>query len=166
MSYETFDESASATGLALTAVAASVALVAASLTTALALVGVVGVAAATAGVYLQSRRLVTVGTVVLFGVVLLAGTTGGPLALVVLGAGATVVAWDAGTNAISVGRQLGAAAATSRIEVAHTLASSAYAVLVGGVVYAAYGLARGGQPTLAVALSLVAAVLFAVLLDE
>lgn len=163
--YETFDESPSTTGLALTVVPATVAALAIAAAPLAAVVAVLGVVVLTAGVRNASRPTVTGGAIVLFGGVLLAGVVGVSVPLVLVGAGATIVAWDAGTNAISVGRQLGAAAETRRLEVVHTLATAVVAAVVGVVAYGAFWLARGDQPTAAVALLLLAAVLFSYLLD-
>lgn len=164
--YQTFDDSPSPTGLALTVVPAIIAALASATFLPAAAVALLAVLVVTVGVRNGSRRLVTLGAVVLFGAVLLAGASDAPLAFVLVGAGATVVAWDAGTNAISVGRQLGAAAETRRLEIVHALATTGVAVVVGGVGYAAFRLSTGGQPTTGVALLLLAALLFSYLLDR
>lgn len=164
--YETFDDSPSPTGLALTVVPAVVAALASATFLPAAAVALLAVLVLTVGVRNASRRLVTLGAVVLFGAVLVAGATDAPLPFVLVGAGATVVAWDAGTNAITVGRQLGAAAETRRLEIVHALATTGVAVVVGGIGYGAFRLATGGQPTAGVALLLLAALLFSYLFDS
>ena len=164
--YETFDESPSATGLALTVVPAALAVLASATAPLAAALAIIGVVVLTAGVRNASRTFVTAGAIVLFGGVLVGGTTGVPVPFVLVGAAAAIVAWDAGTNAISVGRQLGSAAETRRLEVVHTLATAAVAVAVGTVGYGAFRLAAGDQPTAAVALLLLAALLFSYLLDS
>jgi hypothetical protein len=164
--YETFDRSPSPTGLALTVVPAVVAALASAMFLPAAAVALLAVLVLTVGVRNASRRLLTLGAVVLFGAVLLAGATEAPTAFVLAGAGATVVAWDAGTNAVTVGRQLGAAADTRRLEVVHALATTGVAAVVGIVGFGAFRLASGGQPTVGVALLLLAALLFSYLLDS
>lgn len=164
--YEPFDASPSPTGLVLTVVPAVVAVLASAAFLPAALVGILGVVVVTAGVRNASRTLVTVGTVVLFGAVLVAGAADAPVPFVLVGAGATVVAWDAGTNAIAVGNQLGSVAETRRLEAVHALATAGVAAVVGGVGYGAFRLTSGGQSTAAVALLLLAALLLSYLLDE
>lgn len=163
--YEAFDASASPTGLALTLVPGVVAVLASAAFLPAAVVGSVGVVAMTAGVRNASRKLLTVGAVVLFGAALVAGAAEVPVPFVLVGAGAAVVAWDAGTNAVSVGTQLGAAADTRRIEVLHVLSTAGVATAVGAVGYGAFRLASGGQPTAAVALLSLAALLISYVLD-
>lgn len=164
--YESFDESPSVTGLTLTVVPAIVAVLASTSSPMASIVGILGVVVLTAGVRNASRKLLTFGVIVLFGAVLVAGASAAPLAFVLVGAGATIVAWDAGTNAITVGRQLGAAAETRRLEVVHSLVTAAVATAVGAVGYGAFWLTNGGQSTAAVALLLLAALLFSYLLDS
>lgn len=164
--YERFDESPTATGIALTVIPAVVAVLASAASLPAALVCVLGVVALLAGVRNASRRFVTAGAIVLFVGVLVAGATAARAPFVLVGAGATVIAWDAGTNAISIGNQLGSAAETRRLAVVHTLATTAVAAVVGAVSYGTYWLASGGQPTVAVALMLLAALLFSYLLDN
>jgi len=113
-----------------------------------------------------SRRLLTLGAVVLFGAVLLAGATEAPTAFVLAGAGATVVAWDAGTNAVTVGRQFRRRGRHPPAGGRPRLATTGVAAVVGIVGFGAFRLASGGQPTVGVALLLLAALLFSYLLDS
>jgi len=163
--YETFDDSPSPTGLVLTVVPAVVVALASATFLPAAAVALLAVLVLTVGVRNASRSLVTLGAVVLFGAVLVAGASDAPLPFVLIGAGATVVAWDAGTNAITVGRQIGAAAETRRLQLVHSLATTGVAAVVGAVGYGAFRLASGGQPTAGVALLLLAVLLFSYLLD-
>lgn len=161
-----FDPSPSATGQGLTAAFGTAAVLAAASRPVAAAVAVIGVVAAVAGVRRASQRLVTAGALLAFAGVLLAGVRGAPPPVTLAGAAAVAVAWDVGTNAVAVGRQLGAGAATARIEVVHALASALFATVVGAGALAAFRLARGDAPTVAVAALFGAAVLFAWLLDR
>lgn len=127
---------------------------------------VVGTAILLGGVRTGRRSYITIGTVALFAAVLLAGVQELPVLQVTVGAAATVVAWDAGTNAVGVTRQLGSRARTRRLLVAHTLATTLVAAVVGAGAVAVYWFTLGGEPTVVIALLLLAAVLFAWLLDR
>lgn len=88
----------------------------------------------------RERTLVTVGTALLFvGVVASGVFRGSPLLALLAASVATVVAWDAGEQAVSLGRQVGRQAATARAVAAH----SGGTVLAGAVVVlAALGVYR------------------------
>lgn len=112
--------------------------------------GALGLVALAAGLLAGSRRAVSVAGV-LFGLgVLVAGWAGAPPEPLLVGGLGSVVAWDVGSNAVSVGNQLGREARTRRLEVVHAAAS----VVVGGITvalgYGTYLLASGGQPVAAV----------------
>ena len=86
-----------------------------------------------------SRRFVDFGTALLFLAVLTAGFVQGPSALtLVIATAATILAWDAAENAVSLGGQVGAGWTTSsaRAEVVHITLSTCVAglVIVAGVV--------------------------------
>ncbi|WP_225334016.1 DUF7519 family protein [Halomicrobium urmianum] len=87
----------------------------------------------------RERTLVTVGTALLFvGVVASGVFQGSPLLALLAASVATVVAWDAGEQAVSLGRQVGRQAATARAVVAHsggTLLAGAVVVLAALGVY-------------------------------
>lgn len=126
----------------------------------------VGAVVLVAGVRFGSRRLVTVGALGLFGGVLFAAVREVAVLQVTVGAAATVIAWDAGTNAIGVGRQLGSRAQTRDVLVAHTVGTTLVALLVGVGTIVVFRVTRGGEPTTAMALLVVAALLFVWLLDR
>lgn len=114
-----------------------------------------------------SRGLVKFGSAAVFAAVVASGVFQAVTASTLLLAGvATVVAWDAGENAINVGEHLGRGAATARVELLHvgaTAAVGALAVLGGGLVRDV------GTPSLslpALATLLVAAVLLVAALHE
>jgi len=100
-----------------------------------AVVAALGTAALLAGVRRANHRVVDVGGLVAFLGVAFAALSEAPAAAVLIGTAAAVVAWDAGTNAVSLGRQLGAEADTVRAENLHAMAGA----LV-GLVTAVFGL--------------------------
>lgn len=161
-----FDATPSSTAVWTTAVAALVAVALLSVSASTTLAGLAGLALMPTGVRRGSRRLHTFGAAALFAGVLLAGSAGAPTVFVLAATGATVVAWDAGANGIGLGTQLGRRAATGRSQLAHVAATAIVAVLVGAAGYAVFRIARTGQPTSAVVLLLLAALLFTWLLDR
>lgn len=103
------------------------------LTVAQFLPGLVGAAVVAVGVVplygRGSRRLVKLGTALVFASVLLAGVVQRPPLVPLLGGGVlSVVAWDAGENAIGLGSQVGRRARTYGVEAVHLL----WTALVGG----------------------------------
>ncbi len=127
--------------------------------------GLVGLVVMPVAVRRGSRRLHTVGAVALFAGVVIAGGGGAATPLVLVAAGATVVAWDAGENGIGLGRQVGARGVDGRTQLLHVAATTgvAAAVSVGG--YGLFRVARTGRPAGAVVVLVLAAVLLARLLD-
>lgn len=84
-----------------------------------------------------AAQLVTAGTGGVFIALLAAGVFVVPTSVTLVGAAImTIVAWDAGHNALSLGTQIGRGARTGRTEVVHTLGA-----LCVGVVTAAWVLA-------------------------
>lgn len=149
-----------------TGIAAVVAVGAVAVTLAATVVGLAGTIVMVYGVSRGSRFVHTLGSMALFGGVLVAGLQGASPVIVVAGAAATVVAWDAGENGISLGRQLGHAAETRRAAVVHLGATTVVAVVVAVVAVVSFRMARRGQSTLASLLLLVAAITFIWLLDR
>ncbi|WP_436909154.1 DUF7519 family protein [Halosimplex marinum] len=98
-------------------------------------VAALGTAALLAGVRRANHRVVDAGGLVAFLGVALAALSDAPAAAVLFGTVGAVVAWDAGTNAVSLGRQLGAEADTVRAENLHAMAGA-----VVGLVTAVFGL--------------------------
>ncbi|THE65041.1 hypothetical protein D8Y22_07385 [Salinadaptatus halalkaliphilus] len=130
-----------------------------------------GVATASIGWFLLAlallvgdRTVLTVGAAGLVLAVFVSAGDGAGVATVLTGTTASILAWDIGHNAISVGRQLGREAPTVRAELAHALASltAGCAIVVLGT--AGSLLVAGTQPLLAVALLLLAGALIAVAL--
>lgn len=113
------------------------------------------------GVVVGRRWFVSVGAVVLFGSVVVAGmTTAVSSPVLVLFAGATVVvAWDVGTNGIDLAEQVGATARTRRAEVAHLVGSAAAGLVTVAAGYGTYLFAWGGQSVAGLVLLLFGAVL-------
>lgn len=135
---------------------ATLALLSASATGLLA--GVVASALLAPGVVRGERRLVDAGAAVLVVGVAVVGIEGAPPVPLVVAAAATVAAWDAGENAISVGEQLGRAADTRRAELVHagaTIGLAAGTVAVGVV---GFRLTTSSQPVTTVAVLVVAVV--------
>lgn len=124
------------------------------------LAGVLGLVLVAAGVGFDRgrQRLVTVGAAVLFSGVLTAGAMGAPIELLLVGGTASILAWDFGQNAISVGEQLGRESRTTRAEIVHAAGSTIVATLTAGVGYAIYRVASGGQPIVALVFLLIAAI--------
>lgn len=162
----TFEERPDRGTVLLTAIAGLVAVTATAVAPTAALVGLLGTIVMVVGVHLPNRTVLTVGTMGLFAAVILSALAGTSPVFAVIGAAATVVAWDVAENGISLGQQLGRAAATTRPAIVHLLATVVLAVVVGVVVVVTFRLARRGQPTLASLLLLFAAVLFIWLLDR
>lgn len=130
-------------------------------------IGLIGFGLIVLGLVLGSRAAVTVGTTGLFLGGLVAGSQGAPPIAVLVSVTAAVLAWDIGSLAISVGRQLGTAATTHRLELVHIAASTGIgvAMVVGGSLV--YATASGGQPVTALVLLIVAAlILLAALRSE
>ncbi|WP_415380134.1 hypothetical protein [Halosimplex sp. TS25] len=125
------------------------------------LAGVVGFVALAVGVTRGVTGAVTIGATALLLASVLAGIDGAPVEALLVGVTATVIAWDAGGTAITLGDQLGSDADTVRLEAVRLGASALVGTVtaVGG--YAVYRTAGGGVPSLALLCLLVAAALLA-----
>lgn len=114
-----------------------------------------------------SRTLVKLGAgFVLIGVLVAGVFDAVPAGTLVAGATAAVVGWDLGENAVNVGEQLGRAASTWRTEGVHAAGAVTVgiaAVLTGDLVD---GIGSSGLSLPALALLLVAVVLFSIALHE
>jgi hypothetical protein len=108
----------------------------------------------------RNHRLTTRGDV---GFEIIAADMFGPFgldpAIFVTGVAATLVAWDVGQHAITIGEQFGRQAPTRRGEIVHAGGSVMVGVLASGLAYGIYLFGSGNQPTLAVALLMFGAVL-------
>ncbi|QCC50736.1 DUF7519 family protein [Halapricum salinum] len=119
--------------------------------------GLAGVVLAGSGVYRGSRQLLGVGVVVLFGSVVVAGLLSVPGVVLVPAMVGTVLAWDVGENAVTVGEQFSAAAETWRGELVHATVSALVVTLFAVGAFAVYTISTGGYPLAAVALAVVGA---------
>lgn len=128
-------------------------------------VGGVGLVVLWAGLLRGTRSAVTTGSFGLFVAAVAAGTRGAPVPPVLGSVVLTVVAWDAGGNAIGIGEQLGRDAGTARIEIVHSAATLAVGAVTAGVGYAVYRFGTGGQPVAAVVFLVFGALLLVAALD-
>lgn len=119
--------------------------------------GLVGVVLAGSGVYRGSRRLLGLGVVVLFASVVVAGLLSVPGFVLVPVMVGTVLAWDVGENAITVGEQFTDAADTWRGELLHAIVSAMVVTLFAVGAFAVYTISTGGYPIAAVVLAVVGA---------
>ncbi len=113
----------------------------------------------------RARRLLAVGVACVVVGVLSSGFVYGADSAHLLAATAlAVLAWDAGENAVSLGRQVGRDGVTARVEIAHVGASAVVGALAVGAALAAAALPLSGVPVAAVLLLLVAVLALAVAL--
>lgn len=117
--------------------------------------GIAGVTAVGAGLLVtESRKWVTLGAGSLLLCILVAGGFGTPAEFLLVSTVATVLSWDLGHNAISLGEQLGRHTRTRRNEIIH----GAFSTLVGMVAaifgYGFYATAGSGQPIAALSMVL------------
>lgn len=124
-----------ATASSIMATLAAVMAVFTSSTSLLALaVGVFGLFAVVGGLFaFDSERAMAVGTGVVFVGVVLSGVFGNSMPLLVFGALASVLAFDLGSNAFSVGRQMSDETETTRGELVHAASSVAVGVVIVGI---------------------------------
>jgi len=97
-----------------------------------------GLLALGAGVVVGNRPAITLGGAGLLAGVLAAGASGWPIPLTLAGAVLAVLAWDSGTVAVGLGRQVGADAATAPVELARAGATTAIGVVTAGLGWALY----------------------------
>jgi len=119
----------------------------------------IGAAAALAGLLalgiglaIASQRAIGVGGTLLLVGVLAAGYTGSAPEPLLVGALTGVLAFDAASNALAIGEQLGRESSTVRAEIVHSAASlgvGSTAIVVG---YAVFAVSAGGQPLAALLL--------------
>jgi len=122
-------------------------------------VGTLGLTLVAVGLVRGARAAVTVGAFGLFVGGIVAGVRGAPVVPVLVGVTCSVLAGDVGASAISIGRQLGRDADTTRLEAVHVTASVAVGVGTAGVGYGLYRAGTGEQPIAALVFLLLAAVL-------
>jgi hypothetical protein len=108
--------------------------------------GVVGLLGVSVGAFRPSPRLLTVGAGALVLGIAAAGAFGSsPESLLVATLGA-LLAWDTGQFGVEVGEQVGRAAETRRLVLAHAAASLLVGVAGATVAYGVFRAASGGQP--------------------
>lgn len=105
------------------------------------------------------RRVVTIGTGLLFGALILAAVDRVQPPLLLLAAIGVVVAHDGGQYAITLGEQLGGDADTTRAELVHVGATATVASASAGMGAFAFRIGTGGQPSTALVTLLFAIVL-------
>lgn len=111
-----------------------------------------GLLALAAGLGIASQRVVGFGGTLLLVGVLTGGYTGAsPEPLLVAGL-TGVLAFDAATNALGIGKQLGRESSTMRAELVHSAASLGFGAAATVVGYGVYAAAGGGQPLAALLL--------------
>lgn len=125
-----------------------------------------GVALLAAGVGRGRRRFIDAGALVAFLGVVFAGTTDAGVAPVLAGTVGTVLAWDVGGNAVSLGAQLGREAETTRVELLHALAGAAVGVASAIVGLALYVAGPTHQPVTTLFVLLVAGALLTAALNR
>lgn len=119
-----------------------------------------GVTLIAAGLYFFEQRLwVSVGIGSLFAGIIIAGAYGITGEVLVGATVAMMVAWTSGTNAISIGEQIGRQAPTERAELIHAAAALTVGVAAGGAAYVAFSLSVSGRPAPALVLILFGAIL-------
>lgn len=122
-------------------------------------VGTMGVLLLIIGLVRGANAAVTTGAFGLFVGGIIAGVQSAPVVPVLISVTFSVLAWDVGGNAISIGKQLGRDADTRRIETVHLTASGVVGVVTVGVSYGLYQTGTGEQPVTALFFLLIAAVL-------
>lgn len=127
--------------------------------------GTIGLGFVSLGVGFGVTAGVTAGAFGLLIAALAAGVQGAPATWVMLSVLGTVLAWDIGGTAVSLGEQLGREAETRRLELVHLAGSVLVGVVTVGVGFGLYQLATGRQPVGALVFLLVAAVLLVVALE-
>lgn len=123
-------------------------------------VAVAGVVIIGLGLYNDSRRSVSIGAFLLLLGVIVGGLSGQSPGSLLLAMIATVLAWDVGEHAITVGEQLGRNAPTTRLELTHAIGSAVAGILTAAVGVAIFRFATGGQPIAALVFLLAAALAF------
>ena len=130
------------------------------------LLALVGVVALLAGVWTARHRIVDGGALVTFGGVVAAALSSAGAMSVVFGAVATVVAWDSGTNAVTLSDQVGRGADTGRVETLHALFSAAVGVVGGGLAFVLFRVGPTRQPVTTLFVLLLAAAVLVVALNR
>lgn len=115
------------------------------------------VGAVLVGILADRRLLVDVGAVALFATVMAGGVIADPVFLPAVGAVASVVCWDCAHGSIDLGRHLGRAGRTHRLEATLATTSIAIGIATLGLVTATYWLIDVGVSMTGVVLLVLAA---------
>ncbi|QLH77301.1 hypothetical protein HZS55_08345 [Halosimplex rubrum] len=129
-------------------------------------VAALGAVVLLAGVRTANHRAVDAGGLVAFLGVAAAALSEAPPVAVLLGTVAAVVAWDAGTNAVSLGRQLGAEADTVRAENLHAMAGAVVGLVTAVLGLVLFEVGPTRQPVTTLFVLLIAATLLVVALNR
>lgn len=123
--------------------------------------GIVGVLLVGMGIgKTYSRRWVSVGVAMILVGALISGAYGFvPAELILVGVGATLIAWDVGQHGLSVGEHLGRQTQTVRLETVHAASTTLFVGCASIFTYAVYLAGGTGQPASAVALALTGVIL-------
>lgn len=120
--------------------------------------GFVLVAASVLSLY--SRGWLTAGVGMMLFAALVAGATGAiPAELLLVGVGATLVAWDAGQHGFVLGEQLGRQAPSRRNQIVHITTSAVVIATASTFAYLVFAIGADGRPEPAVATAVVGLVM-------
>lgn len=156
------DRSPTRTGSAVAVLTALVALAAGGAFSWIALgLGGVGVVLLGTGIALARHDGVSLGAAALFVGVLAAGVEGAPVVALLVGAVATVVAWDSAGTAIDLGAQLGRESPTRRLELVHAGGTAVVGGLAATAGWSIYQISLGSTPLTGPVFLLVAALCLA-----
>ncbi|QLH78801.1 hypothetical protein HZS55_16550 [Halosimplex rubrum] len=124
-------------------------------------VGLFGLAGVAAGLFVfESERLTIAGTAIVFVGVVAAGFFGDVPEFLLFAALATIVSFDLGSNAFSVGRQMSEQTDTQRGEAVHVAATVFVGVMAAGLSYGLYIVPWGSLTVPALTLLLLSALFF------
>lgn len=121
--------------------------------------GTIGLLLLAVGLARGTNAPVTIGASGLFVGAIVAGAQRAPVIPVLVSVTFTVLAWDVGGSAISIGRQLGRDANTMRLEAVHMAASAVVGAIVAGIGYGVYRAGTSEQPVAALVFLVIAAIL-------
>ena len=130
------------------------------------LLALAGVVALLAGVWRGRHDVVDGGALVAFAGVVAAALSGAGAMPVVFGSVAAVVAWDSGSNSISLSEQVGRGADTGRVEVLHALVGGAVGLVGGGLAFVLFQVGPTRQPVTTLFVLLLAAAVLVVALNR
>ena len=111
-----------------------------------------GLLALAVGLTVASQRVIGVGGTLLLVGVLAGGYTGAPPEPLLVSALTGVLAFDAATNTLSIGTQLGRESSTMGAELVHSAASLGFGATATVLGYGVFAAAGGGQPLAALLL--------------